>query len=75
MIFLDWRPRLGAWLIVIFLIPVSFVVYGYEMIYAEGEAMRAIQQAHFITGFALIGAALLNNQLAVTHRAAPQPGR
>ena len=70
MILFNWRPRLGAWLLIIFLIPVTFVVHGYEMIYAEGEAMRAIQQASFIKGFSLIGAALLITQLGVTHRAA-----
>ena len=65
MILFNWRPKLGAWLLVIFLIPVTVVVHGYEMIYAEGEAMRAIQQASFIKGFALVGAALLITQLGV----------
>ena len=71
MILFNWRPRLGGWLLVIFLIPVTIVVHGYEMLYAEGEAMRAVQQAHFIKGFALIGAALLITQLGVTR--CPQP--
>jgi len=70
MILFNWRPRLGAWLLIIFLIPVTFVVHGYEMIYAEGEAMRAIQQASFIKGFSLIGAALLITQIGVTQRVA-----
>ena len=65
MILFNWRPKLGAWLLVIFLIPVTVVVHGYEMIYAEGEAMRAVQQASFIKGFALMGAALLITQLGV----------
>ena len=68
MILFNWRPRLGGWLLVIFLIPVTIVVHGYEMIYAEGEAMRAIQQASFIKGFALIGAALLITQLGVSQK-------
>ena len=72
MILFNWRPRLGAWLLVLFLIPVTVVVHGYEMLYADGEAMRAVQQAHFIKGFALIGAALLITQLGVAHRGAPQ---
>lgn len=71
MILFNWRPRLGGWLLVIFLLPVTFVVHGYEMIYAEGEAMRAIQQASFIKGFALIGAALLITQVGVSHKRAP----
>ena len=70
MILFNWRPKLGAWLLVIFLIPVTIVVHGYEMLYAEGEAMRAIQQASFIKGFALIGSALLITQLGVTHQKA-----
>lgn len=70
MILFNWIPRLGAWLLILFLIPVTFVVHGYEMLHAEGQAMRAIQQASFIKGFSLIGAALLIAQLGVTHRSA-----
>ena len=70
MILCNWRPRLGGWLLVLFLIPVTIVVHGYEMLYAEAEAVRALQQAHFIKGFSLIGAALLITQIGVTHRAA-----
>ncbi len=73
MILFNWRPRLGGWLLVIFLLPVTIVVHGYEMIHAEGEAMRAIQQASFIKGFTLIGAALLITQLGVEHRSGPGP--
>ncbi|MEM8813135.1 MAG: DoxX family protein [Pseudomonadota bacterium] len=68
MILLNWRPRLGGWLLIIFLLPVTFVVHGYEMIYGQGEAWRAVQQAHFFKGFALMGAALLITQSGVTHR-------
>ena len=73
MILCNWRPRLGSWLIVIFLIPVTIVVHGYEMLHAGEEAMRASQQAHFLKGFALIGAALLITQLGVSHRTVPSP--
>lgn len=69
MILFNWRPRLGAWLLVLFLIPVTIVVHGYQMIYAEQEVMRAMQQAHFLKGISLIGAALLITQLGVAHRA------
>ena len=68
MILFNWRPKLGAWLLVIFLIPVTVVVHGYEMLYADTEAMRAIQQAMFIKGFSLVGAALLFSQIGVGHR-------
>ncbi len=74
MILFNWRPRLGGWLLVLFLVPVTIVVHGYEMLYADAEVVRALQQAHFIKGFALTGAALLITQLGVTHRAASPPG-
>ncbi len=73
MILSGWRPRLGGWLIVAFLLPVTITVHGYEMLHAEDAAMRAIQQASFLKGFALIGAALLITQLGATHRPAPRP--
>ena len=74
MILFNWRPRLGGWLIVLFLLPVTIVVHGYEMLHAESEVMRAVQQAHFIKGFTLIGAALLITQIGVTHRPASAKG-
>lgn len=70
MILFDRSARLGGWLIVIFLLPVTVTVHGYEMLHAEGEAMRAIQQASFFKGFALIGAALLITQLGASRRPA-----
>ncbi|MEM9670670.1 MAG: DoxX family protein [Pseudomonadota bacterium] len=70
MILFNWRARLGGWLLVLFLVPVTFVVHGYEMLYADTEVMRAMQQAHFLKGLALTGAALLITQLGVTHRTA-----
>ena len=69
MIIFNWHARLGGWLIVVFLIPVTIVVHGYEMLNADSEVIRALQQAHFLKGFALTGAALLITQLGVT-----QPG-
>jgi uncharacterized membrane protein YphA (DoxX/SURF4 family) len=68
MILLNWRPRLGAWLLVAFLIPVTIVVHGYEMLNAEDETIRLLQQAHFLKGTALTGAALLITQLGVGPR-------
>ena len=66
MILLNWRARLGAWLIVLFLLPVTIVVHGYAMNHAESEVLRALQQAHFLKGFALAGAGLLITQLGVS---------
>eukprot|EP00435_Cladocopium_sp_Y103_P077983 s1_g1722.t1 len=65
MILANWRPRLGAWLIVLFMVPVTFAVHGYEMIYADTEAERVMEQAHFLKGIALTGAALLITQVGV----------
>lgn len=70
MVLLNWRPRLGGWLLVLFMVPVTFAVHGYEMIYAETELLRAMQQAHFLKGLALTGAALLITQVGVTPRSA-----
>jgi len=65
MILLNWRPRLGAWLIIVFLVPVTAIVHGYGMIYAEEAAEQLNQQAHFLKGCALLGSALLITQLGV----------
>ena len=66
MILLNWRARLGAWLLVLFMVLVTMSVHGFEMLYAEAEAERVMQQAHFLKGIALTGAALLITQLGVT---------
>lgn len=67
MILFNWRPRLGGWLLIIFLLPVTVIVHGYEMANAKDEAWFLVQQAHFLKGFALAGAALLITQLGATH--------
>ncbi|MBQ4838542.1 DoxX family membrane protein [Pseudoalteromonas luteoviolacea] len=68
MILFNWKPKLGGWLLVLFLLPVTVVVHGYEMLYAEHETIRALQQAHFLKGFSLIGAALLVTQVGVSQK-------
>ena len=68
MILANWRPRLGGWLIVLFLIPVTFTVHGYEMVYSEDERMRAIQLSFFLKGLAMTGCALLITQLGAGPR-------
>lgn len=68
MILFNWKPRLGGWLLFAFLLPVTVVVHGYEMLYAQNETIRALQQAHFLKGFALMGAALLITQIGVSQR-------
>ena len=63
MILFNWRPQVGGWLLVAFLVPVTVVVHGYEMLHAQDEVIRALQQAHFLKGIALTGAALVFTQL------------
>jgi uncharacterized membrane protein YphA (DoxX/SURF4 family) len=61
----DRRPRLGAWLLVLFLVPVTIVVHGTAMVSDPDPRMRAIQLSFFLKGVAMTGAALLVTQLGV----------
>ena len=65
MIAADFHPRLGGWLLVLFLVPVTITVHGYEMVTTPDERMRAIQISFFLKGLAMTGAALLVTQLGV----------
>ena len=58
-------PRLGGWLIVLFLIPVTITVHGVGMVSEPDARMRAIQVSFFLKGLAMIGCALLITQLGV----------
>ena len=58
-------PRLGAWLIVLFLVPVTVTVHGTMMVSDPDERMRAIQLSFFLKGVTMAGAALLITQLGV----------
>lgn len=68
MILSNRYPRLGGWLLVLFMVPVTFAVHGYGMLYDGTEAERVMEQAHFLKGLALTGAALLITQLGVKPR-------
>jgi len=63
-------PRLGGWLLVLFLVPVTITVHGVAMMTAPDAEMRAIQTSFFLKGLAMIGGALLITQLGV-RRAEP----
>jgi putative oxidoreductase len=65
MIVTNKYPRLGAWLIVIFLIPVTITVHGVGMVTAADAKMRDIQTSFFLKGVTMAGAALLITQLGV----------
>ncbi|HSQ01244.1 MAG TPA: DoxX family membrane protein [Candidatus Dormibacteraeota bacterium] len=58
-------PRLGAWLIVLFLVPVTITVHGTGMLSDPDQRMRAIQLSFFLKGITMAGAALLITQLGV----------
>ena len=69
MIVANRYPRLGAWLIFVFLVPVTITVHGVMMIGAEDAEMRAIQLSFFLKGLTMAGAALLITQLGVARDA------
>src|ERR1700722_13781218 len=65
MILLNYRPRLGGWLIVLFLVPVTIVVHGTAMIADPSPVMRAINVSFFLKGLAMIACALFITQFGV----------
>ncbi|MCS5618470.1 MAG: DoxX family protein [Myxococcota bacterium] len=65
MILFDRHARLGAWLIVLFLVPVTITVHGYEMVTHKDPMMRAVQLSFFLKGIAMTGGALLITQYGV----------
>jgi len=58
-------PRLGAWLIAVFLVPVTITVHGVGMITAADAQMRGIQTSFLLKGVTMTGAALLITQFGV----------
>lgn len=58
-------PKLGAWLVVLFLIPVTLTVHGYEMVSTDDPRMRQIQMSFFLKGLTMTGAALIFTQTGV----------
>ena len=65
-------PRLGAWLIAIFLVPVTVTVHGVGMVTAPDAQMRAIQTSFFLKGVTMTGAALLTTQFGVKRSEPPR---
>ncbi len=68
MILTNRRPRLGAWMLVLFLVPVTVCVHGTAMVGDADAPMRAIQLSFFLKGLTMTGAALLITQLGVGER-------
>ena len=65
MIAFNWNARLGGWLIVLFLIPVTLTVHGSALVAATDPVMQRIQTSFVLKGITMIGAALLITQLGV----------
>jgi len=57
-------PRLGGWLTVLFLVPVTITVHGVGMVTAPDQ-VASIQTSFFLKGVTMAGAALLITQLGV----------
>lgn len=56
-ILLGYRARLGAWLIVIFLVPITLKMHNFWVLSESGE--KLMQQAMFMKNLSMLGAALL----------------
>lgn len=56
-VMLGWRAKLGAWLLVAFLVPVTFLVHPFWAV--SDPAAAAVQQAMFMRNLSMLGAALL----------------
>jgi uncharacterized membrane protein len=65
LVMFNYRPRLGGWLMVLFLVPVTIVVHGTMMITHPDPVMRAINVSFFLKGLAMIGCALFITQFGV----------
>ena len=65
MILFNRSARFGGWLLVIFLVPVTFAVHGFEMVTTDSAQMQAVQTSFFLKGLAMTGAALLISQRGV----------
>jgi putative oxidoreductase len=65
LILFNYRPRLGGWLIVLFLVPVTIVVHGTAMVSDPSPVMRAVNVSFFLKGLAMIACALFITQLGV----------
>ena len=68
LILFNYRPRLGGWLIVVFLVPVTIVVHGTAMLTLPDPGARAANVSFFLKGLAMIGCALFITQFGVRNR-------
>jgi putative oxidoreductase len=61
-ILLGYRARLGAWLIVLFLIPVTFMMHKFWTV--QDPMMAQIQMVMFMKNVSMLGGALLISHFA-----------
>lgn len=59
-ILLGYRAKIGAWLIVLFLVPVSFTMHKFWGL--TDPAMAQMQMIHFMKNMSMLGGALLISQ-------------
>jgi putative oxidoreductase len=60
-ILLGYRAKLGAWVVVLFLIPVSLAMHKFWGV--ADPMMAKMQMAHFMKNVSILGSALLISQL------------
>lgn len=59
-IILGYKAKLGAWLIIIFLVPITFTIHNYWTITDPAQQMmRTMQMSMFMKNISLTGAALM----------------
>lgn len=56
-IILGYKAKMGAWLIVIFLVPITFIIHNFWAV--TDPMMHQMQMAMFMKNIALIGGALM----------------
>ena len=56
-VLLGLRARIGAWLLVLFLVPVTVMMHNFWAV--QDPMMRGMQQAMFMKNLSMLGAALL----------------
>lgn len=60
-ILLGFHGKLGAWLLVLFLVPVTFAMHNFWAV--KDPMMQQIQMAMFLKNFSMLGSALFFSQI------------
>ena len=60
-ILLGFHGKLGAWLLVLFLVPVTFTMHNFWAV--KDPMMQQIQMAMFLKNFSMLGSALFFTQI------------